>query len=65
MTFYRLRQWARFLSALYSVLVIVFLIVRGLLGDPTPVALVNRYLPLALLPALLLLPICLTLRRWR
>ena len=52
-------------AAVYGVTIILFLLVRWWAGQSTPVELVNRFLPLILMPALVLLPLCLIWRRVR
>lgn len=53
------------LVLIYAVALILFLLIRWRVGEPTPVALVNRFLPLILMPSLVLLPLCLLGRRVR
>lgn len=53
------------LVALYGISAIGFFVVRWQVGATTPVALVNLMLPVLLIPALILLPLCLLWRRVR
>jgi endonuclease/exonuclease/phosphatase (EEP) superfamily protein YafD len=53
------------LIAVYGAAITLFLLVRWLIGEPTVVDLVNRFVPLLLMPALALLPLCLLGRQAR
>lgn len=55
----KLVQAAALLSAIYGLATAIFLLARLWVGETTLVSLINRYLPLVLLPAPFLLLICL------
>lgn len=62
---HRLSRIFTLLAAFYGGGICLFLLARWLIGEPTVIALGNRYLPLLLLIAPLVLLVCLLLRRVR
>ncbi len=53
------------LIAVYGAGASLFLLVRWLIGETTTIDIINRFVPLLLMPALVLLPLCLLLKRVR